>query len=76
MRAKYPTGYLQPIRSYSLLETFAEGFGEDWWCGIGEAGAAPFADVCVEGKLRNNQSFSLNIEQGAVHLTSLVLKDA
>ncbi len=74
--AENPAGNGKPIASKSILETFKEGFRNYWWRSICKAGAAAPARVGIECKLRDNQSFSTNIEERTVHLAFIVFKDA
>src|SRR6266700_5060331 len=73
--SKYPTCDSKSIASKNFLEMFNESFCNYWRRGIHKAGAASPAHISVEGKLRNDQHFAANIEQGAVHLAFIVAKD-
>src|SRR5437868_933877 len=73
---KYPTGDSEPITSNSLLEVLNEGFCNYWRRRIRKAGTSASACIGVEGELRDDQNFSTNIEQRAVHLAFIVTKDA
>src|SRR5579859_1576086 len=74
--AENSAGNGKPIVSKGVLETLNKRFRNYWRGGICKAGTAATARIGIEGKLRDNQSFSTNIEQRAVHLALIVFKNA
>src|SRR5690349_9643995 len=76
MSPKHAASDLHPMSRYQCFETLDQQLSDVWRRGAGEAGAASFARIGVERELRDNQHCPANIEQRAIHLASLVLKDA
>src|SRR2546421_5092501 len=71
-----PTCDSKPIAGKRFLEVLNEGFCNCRRRGIRKAGTATPARIGIEGELRDDQNFSTNIEQRAVHLAFIVTKDA
>src|SRR2546421_3283567 len=71
-----PTSDSKAIAGKSILEMLNEGFCNWRRRGIRKAGTATPARIGIEGELRDDQNFSTNTEQRAVHLAFIVTKDA
>src|SRR5207244_6882737 len=73
--AKHTAFYFQPIGSNRILKSFNQWLGDGRRSGPGKARAPPPAHISIERELGDNQNFSSNIQERAVHLALVVAKD-
>ena len=57
-------------------KALVEALGDRGWGGLDEAGAAAFAAIAVQGKLRDGEYATANVEHRAVHFALVIGEDA
>ena len=66
----------QTLCGEQVEKALVEALGDRGWGGLDEAGAAAFAAVAVQGKLRDGEHAAANVEHRAIHLALVVGEDA
>src|SRR6266566_10030389 len=75
IRPKNSPLHLETISSQCRIEALHQRFSHCRRRRICKAGSPPSARIGIKGELRDDQNFSTNIEQRAVHLAFIVTKD-
>ena len=75
MGLKAAGGNLEVRVAESLREALVKPIGLDRRCGVGKRRPVAFTKVTVEGKLRNDEDFASDIEDGSIHFTLMVLEN-
>ena len=66
----------QALFGEQVEKAFVEALGDRRWSGLDEAGAAAFAAIAVQGKLRDGEHAAADVEHRAIHLALVVGEDA
>lgn len=75
MGLKAAGGNLEVRVAESLSEALVKPIGLDRRRGVGKRRPVAFTTVTVEGKLRNDEDFASDIEDGSIHFTLMVLEN-